>query len=140
MLARPRGEYHTAPASRGSAGDGNTGLPRQGQPWDIAGSTQVLLRTMAMASPGMLEGASPLPSCHRPWYCLFQSMASKASSIPVQQRGDPATGTRDASSMSDHFIATVATGQTLFPDRVWVQPLDPSNTVEKLASTPTHRY
>lgn len=46
------------------------------------------------------------------------------------------TGARDAGSISDHFIATVAVGQTQLPEGVWVQPLDPSNTVEKMNLEP----
>lgn len=98
--------------------------PRQ-RGWD-ASSTHNLLRTRATASPRILGGASPLHSYPHPQHCLLQPMASRPSSIPAQQQGGLGAGTRDASSVSDHFIVTGATGQTQFPEGVWVQPLDPS--------------
>lgn len=116
------GGYHIAQASPGSTGDGDTRLPRQGQPWDISSSTQDLLRTMAIASQGR-------------WREHHRFLGS-ASSIPAQQRGDLGAGTREASHVSNYFIATGAMGQTQFPEGVWIQPLDPSNTVERMTPEP----
>jgi len=114
MLAWPRGGSTTS------------------QPWDI---THVLLRTTATASPGMPEGASPPPSCHCPGLCLLQPMAPRAPTIPAQQRGHPGAGTRDTGSVT-LLYSTGVTGQTKFPEVVWVQPLDPFNTVEKTNAEP----
>lgn len=136
-LAQVRVPHH--PSLLGLCWDGDIRIPWQGSPWDFAGSIQVLLGTTATASPGMLEGPSLLISCHSPQQCLLQPMASRASSIPAQQQSDLGTGTRDTGSQQHIRSLYCHSGHGPDPGLragLWVQPLDPSNTVEKMNHEP----
>lgn len=94
-------------------GDRDTGVPRHGQPalgWLLQHPDLAQDRGDCFPRGG---GESITPSfLPPPW-----PTALRASSIPAQWWNDPGAGTRDASSVSAHFIATGATGQTQFPER-----------------------